>query len=331
MSVEAPAISVEAPAMPEKPSFAKGAIQNPVAQISTTPNPSMMAPVAWLGIALKPVPAIVTAQFPDLLKPSQGVLISGVNPQSPAAQAGLQINDILLNYDGTSLQSPSQLMTLVHADMPHQTISLQLLRSGKLTDVTATLGKRGPAKQAPPIPGNFLIPPQRPMMQQMLPMPVPPSAAPMMRSSHFQAIRMKQLPDGRFRAEIKFKDETGATKVFGFEGQREEILQQIHAQKGLPDQRKAALINALPFPPNRHFNNARPTPPAMPNPQNFQMPTFNMPGFNSQFAPRAQPPFSQEGFPTRPFNDPFFQHFFQGAAPPQPAEPQQNIPIPSGH
>jgi hypothetical protein len=99
----------------------------------------------------------------------------------------------------------------------------------------------------------------------------------------FESVQVRTLEDGRYHAEVSYKDEKDNMKRFTFEGKQEEIIQQINQQKDLPQEKKQALLNALNMKPDDLFN--------------------THPFFNS---PMLFPPM----FRGNPFNDPFFQQGF---------------------
>ncbi len=90
----------------------------------------------WLGIAMEPVGEVVRAQLP--LAPGEGIVVSHVAAEGPAAKAGLQANDILLRFDDQILVEPTQLKKLIAMKKPGEGVKLTYLRKGaqKSADVT---------------------------------------------------------------------------------------------------------------------------------------------------------------------------------------------------
>ncbi|MBE0483107.1 MAG: trypsin-like peptidase domain-containing protein [Bacterioplanes sp.] len=95
----------------------------------------------WLGIEVREA-------NPELLAsiglPSQlsGLVIMGVTEQGPAAQAGLQIGDIVLQINGNNAQNARTAMNQIAALRPGDGIRLTLLREGQVQEITATAGRR---------------------------------------------------------------------------------------------------------------------------------------------------------------------------------------------
>lgn len=97
-------------------------------------------PVTWLGVGVDPVPDDVRAQV--TVPERAGVIVRHVATNSPAAQAGVQINDILTKVDDQVLFNVDQLCSLIVTKKEGDTVRLTLLRKGRETQVTARLIKK---------------------------------------------------------------------------------------------------------------------------------------------------------------------------------------------
>jgi len=62
------------------------------------------------------------------LQRDRGVIVSDVEPEGPAAKAGIQTDDIIVAMNGKLLESAPQLDSGVYRQSPGETISLQILR-----------------------------------------------------------------------------------------------------------------------------------------------------------------------------------------------------------
>jgi membrane-associated protease RseP (regulator of RpoE activity) len=80
------------------------------------------------GATLEPVDDSLRAQL-DLPK-GQGLVVASLNPDSPAAQVGLQANDILLKLAETSLAAPDD-VTKALKQVGEKEASLEIIRGGK--------------------------------------------------------------------------------------------------------------------------------------------------------------------------------------------------------
>ncbi len=74
-------------------------------------------------------------------KESEGVLVTAIAPQSPAAVADIMPNDVILKYGDTIITSPAQLMRLVIDTRPNTTVNIQIRRLGKILTVPVMIGE----------------------------------------------------------------------------------------------------------------------------------------------------------------------------------------------
>ncbi len=93
----------------------------------------------WIGVVLQNVPEEVRAQVS--LPKGQGVTISEVVPDSPAAAAKLRRFDIVVKVDGKPLTSGQVLVDAVGAAKDKK-LTLEILREGKTLKVDVTPAKR---------------------------------------------------------------------------------------------------------------------------------------------------------------------------------------------
>jgi serine protease Do len=93
---------------------------------------------AYLGVQIAPV----TPQQASSLKlqNSTGALITYVDQDGPACHAGLLENDVVVAYEGSKIEAPSDLQGLIHATPPQKTVTLTVVRGGQRKDVKVTLG-----------------------------------------------------------------------------------------------------------------------------------------------------------------------------------------------
>jgi S1-C subfamily serine protease len=74
----------------------------------------------------------------------KGVVVSGVVEKSPAEDAGLLENDIILNFGGKELNDAKELRSFIQDTKPKERVRIIILRNGKRTELTAVLGKAQP-------------------------------------------------------------------------------------------------------------------------------------------------------------------------------------------
>ncbi|HSS09963.1 MAG TPA: trypsin-like peptidase domain-containing protein, partial [Acidimicrobiales bacterium] len=94
---------------------------------------------AYLGVT-------VTTLTPDLaqrfgITADHGAIIAD-QPSGPAAAAGLQQADVIVNFDGTDISSDAALVSLIRAHHPGDKVTLTYVRGHSTHTATVTLGTR---------------------------------------------------------------------------------------------------------------------------------------------------------------------------------------------
>lgn len=93
----------------------------------------------WLGIMIQDLtPALAATLAPEL---DYGVLISRVEPGSPADDAGLQRGDIILEFAGIETRDPGTLRNLVSLTAPATPTRLRIYRAGEELQLQITTGQ----------------------------------------------------------------------------------------------------------------------------------------------------------------------------------------------
>lgn len=97
-------------------------------------------PTIFLGVETSEVPSVVSEQLG--LAKGFGLVVDYVVPDSPAAGAGLQQNDIIKMLNDQLLINPSQLRKLLQTFPDGTTVTLTILRKGQEQKVTVKLLKK---------------------------------------------------------------------------------------------------------------------------------------------------------------------------------------------
>jgi serine protease Do len=84
---------------------------------------------AYLGVVIQPVTQPLAEQFK--VKVHEGVLVTELLPNSPAAKAGLKSGDIILDFAGKKVTSPRELQGMVEMAHAGSSQALTVLRDGK--------------------------------------------------------------------------------------------------------------------------------------------------------------------------------------------------------
>src|SRR5688572_13469489 len=93
----------------------------------------------WLGIGIQDVdPDLAGAMS---LPTADGVLVSDVEPGSPADKGGLQRGDVILTVDGKKTNSSTQLRNLIAEAGANKKVDLAILRGGKPQTLPVLLGE----------------------------------------------------------------------------------------------------------------------------------------------------------------------------------------------
>jgi serine protease Do len=94
----------------------------------------------WLGVEIGEVTA---EKAKDLrLAEARGVEVVDVEPDGPAAKAGLKEHDVIIRYDGQVVEGTVQFRRLVRETPSGRNISLAISRNGSAQDITVELGDR---------------------------------------------------------------------------------------------------------------------------------------------------------------------------------------------
>jgi serine protease Do len=100
----------------------------------------------WLGVGIQDLSPQLAETFGTSAR--QGVLLSEVRPDTPAARSGLRRGDLVLKAAGREVRKADELRNLVAAQAPGSVLPLEIEREGKRLQLGVTLGSR-PAEGPP--------------------------------------------------------------------------------------------------------------------------------------------------------------------------------------
>src|SRR5205823_2807508 len=109
-------------------------------------------PAIFLGVETSQVPTVVSEQLG--LSKGLGLVVEYVVPDSPAAAAGVQQNDILKMLNDQILIEPSQLRKLLQTFPEGTEVTLTVLRKGQEQKLTAKLAKKEVQQRRSAFPGG---------------------------------------------------------------------------------------------------------------------------------------------------------------------------------
>jgi len=95
---------------------------------------------AFLGVMIQPVSQSLAEQFK--VKVHEGVLVTQVQPDAPAAKAGLKPGDVVTEFAGRAVSSPHELQSLVEMSKANSSQPLTVLRDGKRMTLSVVCAER---------------------------------------------------------------------------------------------------------------------------------------------------------------------------------------------
>ncbi|MGK2923284.1 MAG: Do family serine endopeptidase [Methyloceanibacter sp.] len=93
----------------------------------------------WLGVHVQSVTEEI-AEGLGLAEP-MGALVASVAPDGPAAAAGIEAGDVILDFDGQPIESMRDLPRAVVGTAIDKDVPVRLLRGGKTLDITVKIGR----------------------------------------------------------------------------------------------------------------------------------------------------------------------------------------------
>jgi len=109
-------------------------------------------PMTFLGVETSQVPNVVSEQLG--LTKGLGLVVDYVVPNSPAASAGVQQNDILKMLNDQILMEPTQLRKLLQTFSEGTEVTLTILRKGQEQKITVKLTKKEMPQRHSLMPGG---------------------------------------------------------------------------------------------------------------------------------------------------------------------------------
>ena len=99
----------------------------------------------WLGVVIQDVDKDLALSF-GLDKP-EGALISQMEPNGPAERSGLKVGDIILEFNGRTMATSSDLPYAVGPTRAGSTVSAVVMRKGQRLNIDVTVGTRGKTEE----------------------------------------------------------------------------------------------------------------------------------------------------------------------------------------
>lgn len=96
----------------------------------------------WLGAAMQPVRFSEATRRRAGITQEGGLVILSVEPDAPAALAGLMVGDVLVALDGRAVSHSDQVLEQLAGDVVGRTMAAELVRGGILERVELLIGER---------------------------------------------------------------------------------------------------------------------------------------------------------------------------------------------
>lgn len=97
----------------------------------------------YLGLAMQPVYLPDSLVNTLSLNSKQGLMVASVETQSPAETAGILLGDILTKIENTPIERYRDIQAFLEPQNVGKDIEIQLIRAGKLQNVSLTVGDSG--------------------------------------------------------------------------------------------------------------------------------------------------------------------------------------------
>jgi S1-C subfamily serine protease len=104
---------------------------------------------AWLGVQLGDVTSPALARELGLPADTEGAVVFGLIPGSPAEEAGLEEGEVVVSVDGEEITSSGQLIEMLRGLSPGTEVTLEVLSPDGTRTVTTELAQRPVTFEAP--------------------------------------------------------------------------------------------------------------------------------------------------------------------------------------
>jgi serine protease Do len=100
----------------------------------------------WLGVQVQPVTAGIAESLG--MRKAEGAIVDQLQPESPAAKAGIESGDVITAINGTPVKDSRELARTISMMAPNSSVKLEVLRKGESRSVTVTLAQMPNEQQA---------------------------------------------------------------------------------------------------------------------------------------------------------------------------------------
>lgn len=93
----------------------------------------------WLGIGIQEITKELADSFG--IKTTSGALVAGVEKGSPAEKAGMEAGDVIVKFDGKTINTSSDLPRIVGVSKPGREVTVEILRRSATRNLRVTIGE----------------------------------------------------------------------------------------------------------------------------------------------------------------------------------------------
>ncbi|MEE8312257.1 MAG: DegQ family serine endoprotease [Candidatus Binatia bacterium] len=109
----------------------------------------------WLGVMIQPVDKDIARSLD--LDDAKGALVAKVFPDSPASEAGIELGDVIVKFDGREVPESADLPAIVAATPVGKSVNVVVVRNGKKKKLEVTVAKlEGSGAGAEPVEADEL-------------------------------------------------------------------------------------------------------------------------------------------------------------------------------
>lgn len=243
------------------------------------PSQSEQKVIGYLGLGVDVITPQLRAVLPKEIPADQGLVVTSFPKNSPAADEGLKVHDVLLSYDDKPIKDPATFIQWIRDDQPNSEVSLKILRQGKektlnieiaSQPVVAPVNAQAPRAAMPammgqpqqpmvayPVPGYMgqapaMYPPAQ-MYPRQTPMYNMAPAAPQNGAvagtappgKDFDGLAIRKIGQDVYEASIGFVDASGQKQRRAYQGNRQQLYTQVLNARDLPQGARQQLLFAI--------------------------------------------------------------------------------------
>ena len=217
------------------------------------PETSVANQSVWLGVWIENVPIALGKHLSTMLQENQGVLVSRVHDNSPAQKAGLQQYDVIAQLNDQKIFSSQQLSQLISNAKLDSKMTIHYVHQGKMLtkEVVLTLkpqtafSRKNRVNKVQPILPRGFDPFNHPRFGfQDFPNKMQQDSK-SSSWSEFESLLIQSTAPDEYKISVTYQDSNSNKKAFTFEGNIEQIQQQIKSSNEMDEKKKIKLLDAL--------------------------------------------------------------------------------------